>query len=77
MDKYSKVVEDIKINNIETFREIYLILNSHQTQKPIRQLPAYQTSAIFKPNLKLRPAPLVYNCTMVEMHRFNEQFDQD
>ena len=37
MDKYSKAVEDIKINNIETFREIYLILNPHQAQKPIKQ----------------------------------------
>ena len=74
MDKYSQAVESITINNIETFREIYLILDSHQTQKPIRQLPAYQTSAIFKPDLDLRPAPLVYNCTVLEMHQFNDQF---
>jgi len=49
MDKYSKAVEDIKRNNIEAFREIYFILDSHKIPKPIRQLPAYQTSTIFKP----------------------------
>ena len=40
------MVENIKTNNSKTFEKIYLILNSHQTQKPTRQLPEYQTSTI-------------------------------
>ena len=73
MDKYSKAVDDIKRNNREAFKEIYLIIDSHKIQRPIGQLPA-QISAMFKPALDLRPAPLVYNCTLIEMHQFNEQF---
>ena len=72
MEKYSHMVESIKENNLEVFREIYFLLDSHETKQPIRQLPAKQTSAKFKPDLELRPAPLVFNCTIVEMHRFND-----
>ena len=46
MDKYSKAVDDIKRNNMESFREIYLISDSHKIQRPIGQLPA-QISAFF------------------------------
>ena len=46
MEKYSQMVESIKENNKEVFREIYSVLNSHEIRQPIRQLPA-KTSEIF------------------------------
>ena len=55
-------------------RKIYFLLKSHETKQPIRQLAAKQTSAIFTPDLELRPAPLVFNCSIIEMHQFNDQF---
>ena len=67
------MVESIKGKNAEVFREVYSVLNSHETKQPIRQLPT-KTVAKFKPDLELRPTPLVFDCTMVEMHQFNEQF---
>ena len=73
MERYSHMVESIKGNNAEVFREVYFVLNSHETKQPIRQLPA-KTSEKFKPDLEMRPAPLVFNCNIVEMHRFNDQF---
>ena len=50
MERYSHMVESIKGNNEEVFREIYSVLNSHETRQPIRQLPA-KTSKTFKPDL--------------------------
>ena len=64
------MVENIKGNNEEVF---YSVLNSHKTRQPIRQLPA-KTSETFKPDLEIRPAPLVFNCPIIEMHRFNDQY---
>ena len=61
------MVESIKEDNKEVFREIYSVLNSHEIRKTIRQLPA-KTSEKFKPDLKMRPAPLVFNCSLIEIH---------
>ena len=57
MERYSHMVESIKGNNEEVFREIYSVLNSHEKRQPIRQLPA-KTSEKFKPDLKMRQPPL-------------------
>ena len=75
MDKYTKAVEDIKINNIETFRQIHLILHPPQSlrQQPIRQLHSQvQTSVSFKPCPYLRPSLLVHDCTLKVVEHFNE-----
>ena len=58
MEKYSHMVESIKGNNAEIFREVYFVLNSHETKQPIRQLPA-KTSATFKPDLELRLSRMI------------------
>ena len=50
MERHSHMVESIKGNNAEVFREVYFVFNSHETKQPIRQLPA-KTWATFKPDL--------------------------
>ena len=71
MDRYTH------INNIETFRQIHLILHPPQSlrQQPIRQLHSQvQTSVSFKPYPDLRPSLLVRDCTLKEVEHFNEKF---
>ena len=76
LDRYTKAVEDIKINKIETFRQIQLILHPPQSlREPIRQLQSQvQTSVSFKPCPDLRPSLLVRDCTLKEVEHFNEKF---
>ena len=76
LDRYTKAVEDIKINNIETFRQIQLILHPPQSlREPIRQIqPEVLTSVSFKPCQDLRPSLLVCDCTLKEVEHFNEKF---
>ena len=74
MDKYSRMVESIKENNKEVFREIYSLLDSQQIRQPVRQLCA--NTSEFKPDFNLRPAPLTFNSSLIEIHKFYDQFSK-
>ena len=67
MDKYSRMVESIKEDNKEVFREIYSLLDSQQIRQPVRQLCA--NTSEFKPDFDLRPAPLIFNSSLIEIHQ--------
>ena len=68
MDKYSRMVKGIKEDNKEVFREIYSVLDSQQIRQPVRQLCTNTSES--KPDFYLRPAPLIFNSSMIEVHRF-------
>ena len=40
MDKYSRMVEIIKKDNKEVFKEIYYVFDSQEIRQPVRQLCA-------------------------------------
>ena len=71
MDKYSWMVESIEENNKEVFREISSLLELQIRQK-VRQLCA--KTGEFKPDFDLRPAPLIFNSSLIEIHQFYDQF---
>ena len=77
LDKYIKAVDDIKINNIETFRQIQLVLHPPPPlREPTRQPhPHVPMTVSFKPCPDLKTSPLVRDCTLKEVEHFNEKLD--
>ena len=55
----------LKLGNLEISLEI---------RKNFKHKKAHEHPAIFKLNLDIRPAPLISNCTLTEVHKFINQF---
>ena len=65
MAKLTRSVDGMKMGNLETIQEIRDILKPQTT---------YEHPATFRPNLDIRPAPLVSNCTLTDVNKFIIQF---
>ena len=62
----------IEKSDIAPPREIYSVLDSQQIRQPVRQLCA--NTSEFKPDFDLRPAPLIFNSSLIEVHQFYYKF---
>ena len=68
------MVESLKEDNETVIREIYSVSNSQQIRQPVRQLCT--NTSEFKPDSNLRPAPLTFNSSLIEIHKFYDQFSK-
>ena len=66
MDQVEKSVEDIRTGNAETFEKI----------REVFETRTYENSASFRPDLSIRPPPLVSNSSLSDVNNFISQFNK-